>query len=266
MEALLSLFLIPLGIALILSPIFAWVAMFRTGRLGREIAELQKANKTLSSLVDRLETRLSKEQAKVTELQEALAKEGGPPVEASPLEDVSVEAPPSEAESPPPPEAAALPESPDTAPEGTPETTDGRTPGPKIAAARTEALQDAVLSETVEDETAAPAPAEDQKLLPPPARDDSEQEIPDHPPGPWDHVTPARPSASPRPRPEPLKAPRRERQPWLRPAIASLAKSLGAGEGDWETRIGQNWLNIIGIVILVVGLVYAWRKGALEWT
>lgn len=26
-------------------------------------------------------------------------------------------------------------------------------------------------------------------------------------------------------------------------------------EGDWETRIGRNWLNIIGIVVLIVGLV-----------
>ena len=26
-------------------------------------------------------------------------------------------------------------------------------------------------------------------------------------------------------------------------------------EGDWETRIGRNWLNIIGIIVLIVGLV-----------
>ena len=57
MEVLLGLILIPLGIALIVAPVLAWVSFFRTRRLNREVNRLSVANKALSDSINRLETR-----------------------------------------------------------------------------------------------------------------------------------------------------------------------------------------------------------------
>ena len=286
MEALLGLLLIPLGIAFILSPIIAWVAMFRAGRMGRELENLQKTNKVLSSLIDRLETRLTKAQAEIAELQGEAAEARVETVEAPPALESQVEFSHTQIESPPPAEIADLPEATlpdraeeedtgealDVAAEGAPDAIEEQRTEPKVAAARAEAADDAVLSEAVEDSIAPPGDAEIEEVPPllsdateevpseddtslAAAREEAEPEVPEHRPGPWDHVTHAQPSEAAAPRPEPVPEPKRERRPWVRSAITSLAQSVGAGEGDWETRIGQNWLNIIGIIILVVGLV-----------
>ena len=288
MEALLGLLLIPLGIALILSPILAWVAMFRTGRLGRELEKLQKTNKILSSLIDRLETRLTNAQAQIAALQGEVAQARTETVQAPPALEGPVEVTPTQIESPTPAEIADLPETtlpvraeeedigeaPDAASEGAPDAIEAQIPEPKVAAARAEAPDDAVLREAGEGSIAPPGDAEIRKLPPPPVRSDAtgevpsqddtsratarevaEPEVPEHRPGPWDHVARAQPSKAAAPGPIPLPEPRRKKRSWAGSAITSLAQSLGAGEGDWETRIGQNWLNIIGIIILVVGLV-----------
>ena len=278
MEVLLGLILIPLGIALIVAPVLAWVSFFRTRRLNREVNRLSVANKALSDSINRLETRADELQTEQTSLRRELSSEQVPPTEPATAQDdlattilpdtadaETLESPeppllPSPEEPPEAPEDVIAEPAPQTAPEDIP-----LEERPAIAAALIGPVQDPVaVSEaisakreesdkvesaelptgTAPSEPEEEAKAEDLKVPAPPPEITKEIE-PETIPGPWTPAETAPPPVSQ----EPARPTR------FRSTIAALAQRLGAGEGDWETRIGQNWLNILGIIILVVGLV-----------
>ncbi len=278
MEVLLGLILIPLGIALILAPVLVWVNFFRTRRLNREVNRLSVANKALSDSINRLETRADELQTERAGLRSELRSEQVPPIEpATAQDDLATTTLPGTAdadtlESPEPP-VFTSPEEPPEAPEDViahpkPQTAPEEIPleeKPVIAAALIGPAQDPVaVSEaisanreeadkvesaemptgTAQSEPEEEAKAEDLKVLAQPPQITEEIE-PEMKPAPWTPAATAPPPVSP----EPARPTR------FRSTIAALAQRLGAGEGDWETRIGQNWLNILGIIILVVGLV-----------
>ncbi|MDU8913170.1 DUF2339 domain-containing protein [Aestuariicoccus sp. MJ-SS9] len=92
-----------------------------------------------------------------------------------------------------------------------------------------------------------PAP---EPLVPDIAAFEKGAEIAKAPAGAWTRATP-----HPTPKPRKTEKPEPPRPSRHRAAFSALLQRLGGGDTDWETRIGQNWLNIIGIVILIVGLV-----------
>ena len=269
MEGILILVLLAIGLIVILTPFVAWRAFMRTRHLTERIERLREDQRLLSEHLDRLQARSTQLQQEVERLQAAI-RIGRGETATAPLEEALEENLSIAAEEPAGMRERAqveIAETVEPAEEEVPEepTEEESAKEPiAIAAAKIEGLPaplsvSEVVPKAPEEPEAEPpveAPPEETTLETPteaPVSDiaafeqgeeiDKEQ-VAEAPPGPWETAAPVR---------ELLQPPSRLSR--LRSAVAAFARNLGGGETDWETRIGQNWLNILGIIILVVGLV-----------
>ncbi len=283
MEVVLLIILVPLSVALIIAPFLAWIAFFRTRHVKPELKRLKEANNFLSQTVRLVEQSVTDNATALAEIRDDLvaAKEHFEEVlpATAKLEDLSrdvVGLPLAEAAEPELPEPAIQPEPEATAEAIQPEKTKAVVKEePAIAAAEVEAAADAIVSVEVE---APPNAIVIPEAIPSVAADVAEKtnggtERAEEPAEPKEEKLVAEPLTAalevrgksfaqvPKQRRqhskeiEPVRTEEVSRSSRLGQTIGKLVGGTGEKGGDWETQIGRNWLNILGIIVLVVGLV-----------
>ena len=227
----------------VIAPILAWVAFLRSRKAVKDRQEIQRELRALQHKIETFEKT-------IVALKEAAGGEAAPgekPAEPSPEAEVAIaaheealavtaraeKAQPSEEEKPPAMEypVAVVPEA-ETIPARTPppaEKITGPVPVTPAAAAKVEAERiepgpEPLVTKEVEE----PVTTEEEVVEAPPPK-----ETPPQAPTQWAGTALGRGFAQ----------------------ISAVLFPADRQEGDWETRIGRNWLNIIGIIVLVVGLV-----------